>query len=150
MAEVKKKQKKKKDKLTPQQEKFVQNVINGLSYAKAYKLAFPNTKMSDKDICSKASNMINGTGKFSPPRDKVRTRFLELNKKAEKIAEKADEKKIAKAADILQFLTSVMEDENAEYRDRIRAAELSGKRLGIFKEQVEVSGQAPLVIIDDA
>lgn len=149
MAEVKKRQKKKKDKLTPQQEKFVQNVINGLPYARAYKLAFPNTKMSDEAICSKASNMINGTGKFSPPRDKVRIRFLELNKKAEKMAEKSDKKKIATAADILQFLTSVMNDLNAEYRDRIRAAELAGKRFGIFKEQVEVSGQAPLVIIDD-
>lgn len=150
MAEIKKNQKKKKDKLTPQQEKFVQYVINRLPYAKAYKLAYPNTKRSDKSICSVASNMINGTGKFSPPRDKVRIRFLELNKKAEKIAEKSDEKKIATASEILQFLTSIMNDENAENRDRIRAAELSGRRLGIFKEQVEVSGQAPLVIIDDA
>ena len=148
MAEVKKKQKKKKDKLTPQQEKFVQNVIDGLPYAKAYKLAFPNTKMSDEDIYAEASNMINGTGKYKK-NSKVCTRFLELNKKAEKMAEKADEKKIATAADILQFLTSVIEDKDAEYRDRIRAAELAGKRFGIFKEQVEVSGQAPLVIVDD-
>lgn len=149
MAEVKKKQKKKKDKLTPQQEKFVQNVINGLPYARAYKLAFPNTKMSEEAVCVEASNMINGTGKYKN-NPKVSLRFLELNKKAEKIAEKSDEKKIATAAEILEFLTYAMNDENAEYKDRIRAAELSGKRLGIFKEQVEVSGQAPLVIIDDA
>ena len=84
MPEVKGEQKKKKDKLTPQQENFVQNVINGLPYAKAYKLAFPNTKMSDKAICSKASNMINGTGKFSPPKDKVRTRYNFLCEKAKK------------------------------------------------------------------
>ena len=70
--------------------------------------------------------------------------------KAEKMAEKADKKKIATAAEILEFLTYAMNDENAEYKDRIRAAELSGKRLGIFKDQIEMSGQAPLVIIDDA
>lgn len=149
MAEIKKNQKKKKDKLTPQQEKFVQYVINRLPYARAYKLAFPNTKMSDEAVCVEASNMINGTGKYKN-NPKVSLRFLELNKKAEKIAEKSDEKKIATASEILQFLTSIMKDENAENRDRIRAAELSGRRLGIFKEQVEVSGQAPLVIIDDA
>lgn len=149
MAEVKKKQKKKKDKLTPQQEKFVQNVINGLPYARAYKLAYPNTKMSEEAVCVEASNMINGTGQYKN-NPKVYLRFLELNKKAEKIAEKADKKKIATAADILQFLTSVMNDLNAEYRDRIRAAELAGKRFGIFKEQVEVSDQAPLVIVDEA
>lgn len=149
MAEIKKNQKKKKDKLTPEQEKFVQYVINRLPYAKAYKLAFPNTKMSDKAVYSLASNMINGTGNFKK-NNKVHIRFLELNKKAEKMAEKADEKKIATASEILQFLTSIMKDENAENRDRIRAAELSGRRLGIFKEQVEVSGQTPLVIIDDA
>ena len=143
------KQKKKKDKLIPQQENFVQNVINGLPYAKAYKLAYPNTKMSDKAVYSVASNMINGTGQYKK-NYKVHIRFLELNKKAEKIAEKADKKKIATAAEILEFLTYAMNDENAEYKDRIRAAELSGKRLGIFKEQIEMSAQMPLVIIDDA
>ena len=149
MAEVKKKQKKKKDKLTPQQENFVQNVINGLPYAKAYKLAYPNTKMSEEAVCATASNMINGTGNFKK-NNKVHIRFLELNKRAEKMAEKADKKKIATAAEILEFLTYAMNDENAEYKDRIRAAELSGKRLGIFKDQIEMSGQAPLVIVDEA
>lgn len=138
-----------KNKLTPKQEKFVQGVINGLNYTEAYKRAFPDTKMSDNAIYSTASNMINGTGKFAPPKDKVRIRFLELNQKAAEKAKKEDEKKIADASEILIFLSSVMRDENAEYKDRMKAAELSGKRFGIFSEHVQINANLPPVVIDD-
>ncbi|MBR4632907.1 hypothetical protein IKR55_00310 [bacterium] len=137
-----------KDKLTPKQEKFVQGVINGLSYADAYRQAYPNTKMSDENIYSEASNMINGTGNYKD-NPKVHTRFVELNQKAVEKAKKADEKKIADASEILTFLSSVMRDENAEYKDRMKAAELSGKRFGIFSEHVQINENLPPVIIDD-
>jgi len=137
-----------KDKLTPKQEKFVQGVINGLSYADAYRQAYPNTKMSDENIYSMASAMINGTGNFKK-NNKVHTRFLELNQKAAEKAKKEDEKKIADASEILTFLSSVMRDVNAEYKDRIKAAELSGKRLGIFSEHVQINTNLPPVVVDD-
>ena len=137
-----------KDKLTPKQEKFVQGVINGLSYADAYRQAYPNTKLSDENIYSEASNMINGTGNYKD-NPKVHTRFVELNQKAVEKAKKADEKKIADASEILTFLSSVMRDENAEYKDRMKAAELSGKRFGIFSEHVQINENLPPVIIDD-
>ena len=34
-------------------------------------------------------------------------------------------------------------------KERLKAAELLGKRYGIFKEQVNVSGAVPVTIVDD-
>ena len=137
-----------KDRLSPEQEKFVQYVIELGNYTEAYKRAFPDTKMSDNAIYSTASNMINGTGNYKE-NNKVHIRFLELNQKALKKSNKEDEKKIADASEILMFLSSVMRDENAEYKDRMKAAELSGKRFGIFSEHVQINENLPPVIIDD-
>lgn len=137
-----------KDKLSPEQEKFVQYAIKLGNYTEAFKLAFPKSKMSDKDIYSMASAMINGTGNFKK-NNKVHTRYVELNQKALKKSNKEDEKKIADASEILAFLSSVMRDVNAEYKDRIKAAELSGKRLGIFSEHIKINADLPPVIIDD-
>ena len=137
-----------KDKLSPEQEKFVQYAIKLGNYTEAFKLAFPKSKMSDKDIYSTASAMINGTGQYQK-NSKVHTRYVELNQKALKKSNKEDEKKIADASEILAFLSSVMRDVNAEYKDRIKAAELSGKRLGIFSEHIKINTDLPPVIIDD-
>lgn len=137
-----------KDRLTPEQEKFVQYAIELGNYTEAFKLAFPKSKMSDKDIYSTASAMINGTGQYQK-NPKVHKRYVELNQKALKKSKKEDEKKIADASEILAFLTSVMRDVNAEYKDRIKAAELSGKRLGIFSEHIKINADLPPVVIDD-
>ena len=137
-----------KDRLTPEQEKFVQYAIELGNYTEAFKLAFPKSKMSDKAIYVEASNMINGTGNYKN-NPKVHLRYVELNQKALKKSNKGDEKKIADAAEILAFLSSVMRDVNAEYKDRIKAAELSGKRLGIFSEHIKIDANLPPVVIDD-
>lgn len=137
-----------KDKLTPEQEKFVQYAIELGNYTEAFKLAFPKSKMSDKDIYSTASAMINGTGQYQK-NPKVHTRYVELNRKALKKSNKEDEKKIATASDILIFLSSVMWNLNADLKDRLRAAELSGKRFGLFNEHVQINTNLPPVIVDD-
>lgn len=137
-----------KDRLTPEQEKFVQYAIELGNYTEAYKLAFPKSKMSDKAIYVEASNMINGTGNYKN-NPKVHLRYVELNQKALKKSNKGDEKKIATASDILIFLSSVMWNINADLKDRLKAAELSGKRFGLFSEHVQINTNLPPVIIDD-
>lgn len=124
----------------------MQGVIKGLSYAQAYREAYPDTKMTDGAIYSKASNMINGTGDFAPPKDKIRIRFLELNKK---VQQKAEKKTIADAQEILETLTAMFRDGNIEPRDRIKCADLLGKRLALFTEQLHITNEKPLVVIDD-
>ena len=76
--------------------------------------------------------------------------------------------KTAEAREVLEYLTSVMRGEHTEQvlklseeggqvitdinvseKDRLKAAELIGKRYGLFKENVDVSGSLPVVICDD-
>jgi len=73
--------------------------------------------------------------------------------------------KIADGAEVLEYLTAVMRGEHTEEtlcldgdgtqrkisidvsaKDRIKAAELIGKRYGLFKENVDVLGAVPVVI----
>ncbi len=73
--------------------------------------------------------------------------------------------KIADSTEVLEYLTAVMRGEHNEEilcldgdgtqrkisidvsaKDRIKAAELIGKRYGLFKENVDVLGAVPVVI----
>ncbi len=84
-----------------------------------------------------------------------------------KLAE-IESEKTADAKEVLEYLTSVMRGEHTEQvlklsdeggqviadinvseKDRLKAAELIGKRYGLFKENVDVSGSIPVVICDD-
>lgn len=81
---------------------------------------------------------------------------------------KLHDERTADAYEVLEYLTSVMRGESREQRlklagdgvqkvvrmevpakDRIRAAELIGKRFGLFKEKVEVDKRAAVVILGE-
>ena len=75
--------------------------------------------------------------------------------------------KIATAEEVLQYLTSVMRGESRSHeivvdgegarvmskppseKDRLKSAELIGKRYGIYTEKLNVDGAVPVVIKDD-
>jgi phage terminase small subunit len=83
-----------------------------------------------------------------------------------------EEKRIAKANEVMKYLTAVMRGEEKEEiivvenigdyesrariinkqvsaKERIRAAELLGKRYALFKDNVNLSGEVGVQIIDD-
>lgn len=85
--------------------------------------------------------------------------------------EKIESEKIAEASEVLEFLTSVMRDEKTQEevyvvgngegigriervdvrvpaRERIKAAELLGKRYGLWSEKVDLSVTVPQFIDD--
>lgn len=73
----------------------------------------------------------------------------------QQLIEEADNKQIAKAREVLQYLTGVMRGTekdsfglDASLADRTRAAELLGKRYGIFTDNLNVNTKPP-VITDD-
>lgn len=73
----------------------------------------------------------------------------------EKLAEK-ESQRIASQDEVLKFLTAGMRGEikdqfdlDASFQDRIKCAELMGKRYGAFKEKIDVNGNIPVVIADD-
>ena len=76
--------------------------------------------------------------------------------------------KIADATEVLEYLTSVMRGKHAEEvplligegvqtlapkevgaKERLKAAELIGKRFGLFTDRVGIDGAVPVVIHDD-
>ena len=61
--------------LTPKREKYVQNLVKGMSQREAYKNSYDASKMKDETIDSKASVLFK--------EDKIRKRYEELIKKTE-------------------------------------------------------------------
>ncbi|MCI9092716.1 MAG: terminase small subunit [Coprobacillus sp.] len=85
----------------------------------------------------------------------------------ERMKEKEDSL-IAKQDEVLKYLTSVMRGESSssvlalcgegvqevidkppDEKERMKAAELLGKRYRLFTDKVEVEGAVPIVIVDD-
>lgn len=83
--------------------------------------------------------------------------------------ERLHSERTANAEEVMEYLTAVMRGEHTEQtligigdgvqrigaiavgaKDRLKAAELIGKRYGLFKEGLEVSGAVPVVIAGEA
>ena len=87
--------------LTAKQEKFVQNIVNGMSQIDAYKDAYSAGQMSDNAISREASLLMKNP--------KVAQRHKELG---DKTASKA----IMTAQERLEYLSGVINDKNKEKR----------------------------------
>lgn len=96
----------------------------------------------------------------------------EIKTYIEEQLERLHNEKIANAAEVMMYLTAVLRGEAQseivvvenigdymsearkvqkapDERERLKAAELIGKRYGIFKDNVNVSGAIPVIISDD-
>ena len=126
--------------LRPKQEKFIQNIINGMSQRQAYKNAY-NAKYSDKAIDEKASTLFNS--------EKVQQRYKELLLQLE-------DKSIMSAKERMKWLTDVVKgnikhisygSEGQEYEneayisDKMKAIDILNKMTGqyVTKFQGEVT-----------
>ena len=97
---------------------------------------------------------------------------VEVKKYIEEQLERIHNEKIADAQEVMIYLTSVLRGESLseivvvegtgdgcsdarrmmklpDERERLKAAELIGKRYGMFTDKVNVEGAVPVVIIDD-
>ena len=90
-----------------------------------------------------------------------------IKKYIEEHMEQMHSEKIATAEEVLRYLTSVMRGESRSHeivvdsdgarvmskppseKDRLKSAELIGKRYGIYTEKLNVEGAIPVVIKDD-
>ncbi len=93
-------------KLTPKQEKYVQELIKGKSQRQAYKAAYNAKNMSDKTIDVKASQLLK--------RDKVRIRYEELRNK---VIERTENKAVITAEEIIKEITDIAKDDMKNYLD---------------------------------
>jgi len=91
-------------KLTKQQEKFVQELLKGKSQRTAYKTAYPKCRASDKTIDEMASKLFNI--------HKVYTRYNEIH---ERLVKEAEDESIIEAKDVLKEIKSIAFDDIGGY-----------------------------------
>ena len=142
--------------MTDSQRKFADEYLIDCNASRAYKVAYPNVK---KDSVARA----NGSRLLAKANIKA---YID-----EKLAEMSDER-MAKAEEVMEYLTSVLRGQSKasivvvegcgdgyseakiinkppDEKERLKAAELLGKRYGLFTEKVNVGGNVPIQIIDD-
>lgn len=117
--------------LTAKQEQFVQNIIQGMSQADAYRSAYPNQRMSDKTVWETASKLM--------ANPKVITRLTELR-------DKLANEKIMSAQKRLEWLTEVIKDSHEKTENRLKAADIMNKMTGEYVQRIEAEVQAETTI----
>ena len=98
--------------------------------------------------------------------------FVDVQNRVNEQLDKISDDKIADAKEIMEYLTSVMRGESRacvvvvegigdgrsaskliskppDEKERIKAAELLGKRYGIYNEKLNIDGKIPIVIKED-
>jgi phage terminase small subunit len=138
-------------KMTEKQRRFADEYVRSGNISAAYKLAYPNVK---KDAAARASGSRLLTK--ANVRAYIDERLEELKKES-----------IAEQDEILQFLTSVMrgeyteqipvgvgegaqqlEDKDTYLKDRVKAAELLGKRYVMWTDKQQVENITPVFVED--
>jgi phage terminase small subunit len=135
--------------LTAKQEKFVQNIVNGMSQIDAYKDAYSAGQMSDNAISREASLLMKNP--------KVAQRHKELG---DKTASKA----IMTAQERLEYLTGVIKETNKEKRavaidgkievveapadlnTKLKAIDLMNKMQGEYVQKIEADVKSEVSI----
>lgn len=108
--------------LTPKQEAFVQNIIQGMSQADAYRSAYSCKNMSDNSVYVNASKLASDT--------KVALRLSELRNELAKPS-------IMSAQKRLEWLTQLVENAEEGTSDKLKAIDIMNKMTGEYVQKVE-------------
>lgn len=135
--------------MTEKQRIFADEYIIDLNGTRAYKVAYPNIK-NDNVAAARASKLL---------------KMPEIKAYIQKRLDELADKRVAKQQEVLEYLTSVMRGQSEsevvviegmgdgmsqatrikkgpDERERLKAAELLGKRYGTWKEKLEVKDEA--------
>lgn len=106
------------------QKKFADEYIISGNATEAYKKAYPNVKKDETARANASRTLTNANVQA----------YIE-----ERMAE-IDSKKIADQKEVMEFLTSTMRDKENSTKDRLKAAELIGKKhmMWVEKQSVEI------------
>ena len=139
--------------MTDKQRKFCDEYLIDLNATRAYRKAYPNVKKdSSAAVCATKLLRIAKVQEY-------------INKQLEKISSE----KIATAEEVMEYLTTVLRGESQseivvvegvgdgcsvartmqkkpDEKEKLKAAELLGKRYGLFTDKLEVDGVARVVI----
>ncbi len=142
--------------MTEKQKRFCDEYLIDLNGTRAYKAAYPSVK-SDEAAKAAASRLLTNVN--------VRE-YLDAE------LEKLHNAKTANAREVMEYLTSVLRGESTasivvvegvgdgcseartitkppDERERLKAAELLGKRFGLFTDKIDTNAPVTIVIKDD-
>lgn len=145
-----------KSKMTPKEKKFADEWLIDCNGTRAYMAAYPNVKNSKS-----AGVLANKLLAKASVRQYVDEKLAELSSK-----------KIASAQEVMEYLTSVLRGKSSaeivvvegtgggcsearavqkkpDEKEKLKAAELLGKRYGLYTENVNVSGVSTVIIEED-
>lgn len=108
--------------LTAKQEQFAQNIIKGMSQADAYRSAYSTSRMADKTIHENASRLANDS--------KVKARINELRGKI-------STENIMTAQKRLEWLTELVNNDEAYTTDKLKAIDIMNKMQGEYVQKVQ-------------
>jgi phage terminase small subunit len=108
--------------LTPKQEAFVQNILQGMNQADAYRSAYSCKNMSDNAIYVNASKLAADA--------KVALRLKELRDELAKPS-------IMTAQERLEWLTERIADEEVDINAKLKAIDIMNKMQGEYVQKVE-------------
>lgn len=126
--------------MTEKQKRFADEYIIDCNATRAYKVAYPNIKSDD--VAKSAGNRL--------------LTFVDVKKYIEEQLEKIRSEKVADAQEVMEYLTAVMRGESQssvlareengsesviekppDEKEKLKAAELLGKRYGLYTEKIE-------------
>ena len=133
------------EKLTLKQEKFVQNLIKGMSQREAYKNSYDAKKMKDETIDTRACELFKNS--------KIKARYEELLKRLE-------DKAIMSAEERMKWLSKVIkadikvereyDNEVKEYdpymSDRLKALDMLNKMSGEYVTKIDADVNSDVTI----
>lgn len=134
--------------MTEKQKRFCDEYLIDLNATRAYKVAYPTAK-NDNTACAAATRML---------------RNVKVKKYIDERLEELHSQKTADAQEVLEYLTSVLRGESEaeeivvegcgdgvseartmqkrpSEKDRLKAAELLGKRFGLYTDKMELEAK---------
>lgn len=117
--------------LTAKQEKFVQNIVAGMSQADAYRDAYDTKRMTDKSVWEAASKLMNN--------DKVATRLSELREQLIKPT-------IMSAQSRLEWLTELIANDEEDANVKLKAIDIMNKMQGEYVQKIAAEVQTETTI----
>lgn len=108
--------------LTDNQENFAKCVAEGMNYSDAYRSAYNTSRMTDKSVWEKASELASNV--------KVKARLKELRDMAAKPT-------IITAQERKEWLTEVIQDRSIDINTRLKASDQLNRMEGEYVQKVE-------------
>lgn len=108
--------------LTPKQERFIQNIVSGMTQRQAYKEAYNAENMKDESIDVEACKLFNDT--------KVLQRYREL-------INQLDDKALMTAVEKRKLLRDIAYNKENSVTDIIKAIDTDNKMTGEYVTKIE-------------